>query len=111
MCYRCTAMNDDSVFRITVKHNLVSAVERVPSNTDIVIPDSKLEVSTQLARNHQEYGCLDGQYYFSDAEQAKCFSVLCLGFVKKLIERAIETLENRDFRRDPDWTAGSQSTP
>jgi hypothetical protein len=103
-------MNGDSIFRVTVKHNLVCAVERVPPDAGIEIPDSKLEVSTQVARNHQANGCLDGQYYFSDAEQAKNFSLLCLDFVNKLVERAIKTLEKRDFRRDPDWHGDSQST-
>ena len=102
-------MNEDSVLRVSVKHNLVCAIERVPADENIVIPDSKLAVSTQLARNHQENGCLDGKYYFSDPEQAKTFSILCLDFAKKLTERAIDTLEKRDFRRDPDWFADPTS--
>jgi len=103
-------MNDDAVLRVTVRHNLVCAVERVPADDNVVIPESKLAVSTQLARNHQENGCLDGEYYFSDPEQAKTFAVLCLDFAKKLTERAIDELEKRDFRRDADWIAESPST-
>ena len=100
-------MSEEPIYRVTVKHNLVCAVERVAAAAHIDVPDSKLEVSTQLARNHQENGCLDGQYYFSDPEQARTFSVLCLDFVAKLIERATESLQDRDFGRDPDWQSES----
>ena len=103
-------MSAEAVVRVTVRHNLVCAVERVPAEAHIVVPDSRLEVSTQLARNHQENGCLDGEYYFSDPEQAKTFSLLCLDFARKLTERATTSLENRDFHREQDWFSDSTSS-
>ena len=48
--------------------------------------------------------------YFSDPEQAKTFSLLCLDFARKLTERATTSLENRDFHREQHWFSDSTSS-
>ncbi len=69
----------------------------------IEVPETKLGVRTQLARNHQANGCLDGDYYFDDVDTARYFAILSLDFIKKLIEMTIETLEADKLDSDADW--------
>ena len=90
-------MNDgESVFEVIVVHNAVQAIRRVPRTQDMHIPASNLEVTSELARNHQRNGCVDGCYRFDEAERARSFAVLALDFVKRMLEKRIEQIEALD---------------
>ena len=86
----------DTVFEVTVRHNLVQSIHRAPRTPDMHVPASRLEVSTELATNHQRNQCIDGVYRFEDAEQARSFSVLALDFVNRIIERRLQTIQAPD---------------
>jgi hypothetical protein len=73
---------------VVVEHNLVSAITRVDAlQSGVVVPASRLEVGTQLARNNLERGSIDGRYYFDSAQRARVFAELCLEFTRALAER------------------------
>ena len=82
----------DTVFEVVVHHNAVQAIRRVPRTPDMHVPASNLEVTSDLARNHQRHGCIDGCYRFGDPERARSFAVLALDFVKRMLEQ-IEALD------------------
>ena len=86
----------DSVFEVVVRHNAVQAIRRVPRAPGMYVPDSNLEVTSELARNHQRHGCIDGCYRFDEPERARSFAVLALDFVKRMIEKRIEQIESLD---------------
>ena len=86
----------DAVFEVVVRHNAVQAIRKVPRASDMHIPGSNLEVTSELARNHQRYGCIDGCYRFDEPERARSFAVLALDFVKRLLEKRIEQIEALD---------------
>ncbi len=96
-------MTERKFYRVTVRHNVVFGIQRVAESGGIEVPETKLEVGTQLARNHQANGCIDGDYYFDDVDTARYFAILSLDFIKKLIERTIETLEADKLDSDADW--------
>ena len=86
----------DTVFEVVVRHNAVLAIRRVPRAPDMHVPESNLEVTSELARNHQRHGCIDGCYRFGDPERARSFAVLALDFIKRMLERRIEQIEALD---------------
>ena len=97
-------MNDgDTVFEVVVRHNAVQAIRRVPRAQDMHIPESNLEVTSELARNHQRHGCIDGCYWFDQPERARSFAVLALDFVKRMLESVSSRLKRwtreRSLRR------------
>ena len=87
---------DDAVFEVLVRHNAVQAIRRVARAPDMHVPESNLEVTSELARNHQRHGCIDGCYRFDDPERARSFAVLALDFVKRMLEKRIEQIEALD---------------
>ena len=90
-------MNDgDTVFEVVVRHNAVQAIRGVPRAPDMRVPESNLEVTSELARNHQRHGCIDGCYRFDEFERARSFAVLALDFVKRMLEKRIEQIEGLD---------------
>ena len=90
-------MNDGStVFEVVVRHNVVQAIRRRPRTPDMHVPESNLEVTSNLARNHQRHGCIDGCYRFDEPERARSFAVLALDFVKRMLEKRIELIEALD---------------
>ena len=94
-------MNDgDTVFEVVVRHNAVQAIRRVPRAPDMHVPESNLEVTSELARNHQCHGCIDGCYRFDEPERARSFAVLALDFVKRMLETRIEQIEALDTGAD-----------
>ena len=103
-------MNDgDIVFEVLVRHNAVQAIRRAPRAPDMRVPDSNLEVTSELARNHQRHGCIDGCYRFDEPERARSFAVLALDFVKRMLEKRIEQIEALDTGAEfaaPEHTAG-----
>ena len=44
-------------------------------------------------QNHRRNGCLDGDYFFEDSETARHFAYLSLDFMKRLLEKSIESLD------------------
>ena len=86
----------DSVFEVVVHGNAVQAIRTVPRTPDMHVPESNLEVTSELARNHQHHGCIDGCYRFGEFERARSFAVLALDFVKRMIEQRIEQIEALD---------------
>ena len=90
-------MNDGNmVFEVVVRHNAVLAIRRVPRKPNMHVPGSNLEVTSELARNHQGHGCIDGCYRFDEPERARSFAVLALDFVKRMLEKRIEQIEALD---------------
>ena len=88
--------DDDSVFEVIVRHNAVQAIRRVPRAASLHVPESNLEVTSELARNHRHHGCIDGCYRFDEPERARSFAVLALDFVKRMLEKRIEQIESLD---------------
>ena len=86
----------DTVFEVVVRHNAVQAIRSVPRVSGMHVPESNLEVTSKLARNHQRHGCIDDCYRFDDAERARSFAVLALDFVKRMLEKRIEQIEALD---------------
>lgn len=91
------------LYKVVIKHNIVCAIERIDGAPALEVPQSKLEVSAQLATNNQLNGCIDGDYYFEDAKLAKNFAILSLDFVKRLTERTLQKIEDRAFSGEFDW--------
>ena len=85
-----------SVFEVIVRHNAVQAIRRLSRTPDMRVPESNLEVTSELARNHQHHGCIDGCYRFDDFERARSFAVLALDFVKRMLDKRIEQIEALD---------------
>lgn len=85
-----------TVFEVIVRHNAVQAIRRSPRAPGMHVPESNLEVTAELARNHRQHGCIDGCYRFDDPERARSFAVLALDFVKRLIEKRIKQIESLD---------------
>ena len=94
---------DATVFRVRVRANVVCELSAVPWRPDLVVPESKLEVSTQLAQNHQSRGCIDGDYHFADVDTAKFFAVLCQDFVKRLVDKTAAELERLRAAPEQAW--------
>lgn len=78
---------------VVVRHNLVTALRREASLTDVAVPQTKLEVGTQLAENYRQHGCIDGDYLFDNPQRAKIFAVLCLEFTQALVAKRLERLQ------------------
>lgn len=87
-------MSADVVYEVRIEHNVVCSIQRVARMPDMHVPASPLEVSSELARNHQRTGCIDGCYRFDDAERARSFALIALDFVKRLIERHALRIES-----------------
>ncbi len=90
------AVTAEVVFEVTIVANLVVSIRRAERSADMHIPESRLAVSTELARNHQKNGCIDGCYRFEDPEQARSFALLALDFVKRTIDKRSEQVEALD---------------
>lgn len=99
---------------VVVRGNLVVAIERSARPPDSPIPGSPLEVSSQLAANHKRHGCIDGTYYFDDAQRARIFATLCLGFTKAVAERRLTFIDSlpagRAEYREDDESLGNRPT-
>ena len=87
---------DDNVFEVIVRHNAVQAIRRVARTPDMHVPESNLEVTSELARNHQCHDCIDGCYRFGEFERARNFAVLALDFAKRMLGKRIEEIEALD---------------
>ena len=96
-----------NVYVVIVEHNVVTAVRKETDAAGIVIPPTKLEVGTQLADNYKAFGCIDGRYYFENAQRARIFAELCLEFTKALVERRLDAV--RALKADEPYHANDGS--
>ena len=101
--------NDDTMFEVAVRHNAVQTIRKMPRTLDVHIPESNLEVTSELALNHQRHGCIDGCYRFDDPERARSFAVLAMDFIKRMLEKRIEQIESLDTGAE--FTAPEHATP
>lgn len=85
-----------TVYRVTVAHNLVQAIEKLQDADGVQVARTNLEAGELMAQNNQQNGCLDGSYYFDEPERARHFALLCLDFVKRLIEKREEGIRDLD---------------
>jgi hypothetical protein len=83
-----------TLYAVVVRNNIVAALEQVPAGTDTPVPQTKLEIGTQLAENYRVNGCIDGRYLFEDAQRARIFAVLCLEFTRALVEKRLEAVRS-----------------
>ena len=99
-------MEVGKVFRVEVRHNLVRAIIHVSSEEagEVEVFDDRLAVSTALTRNNQSNGCFDGDYYLADAETARHFAALCLGYMQNLSESSMKSISDFDLEYAGDWT-------
>lgn len=81
------------VYVVVVAHNVVTALKRVSESADISVPQTKLEVGTRLAENYRVAGCIDGEYFFDNAQRARIFATLCLEFARALIDKRLEVVK------------------
>ncbi len=81
-----------TTWHVTVKGNLVCAIEPAPPGADAAAGGTPLEIGSALAANFARQGCIDGSYAFADREGARTFAQLCLGFAKALLERRLEII-------------------
>ncbi len=97
------ALAGPKLYRVVVRNNMVREIEALPYRDDIEIPNSPLEVSSQLAQNNLKNGCLDGDYYFDDSESARQFAILSLDFMKRMVEKSLDAVYGAAISPDG-WT-------
>ncbi|MGI9302132.1 MAG: hypothetical protein ACR2RB_05410 [Gammaproteobacteria bacterium] len=85
-----------TVYCVTVAHNLVQAIEKLQVSDGVQVARTNLEAGELMARSNRRNGCLDGSYYFDDPERARHFALLCLDFVKRVIEKREEAIRGLD---------------
>jgi hypothetical protein len=96
-------MTLQDAYCVTIRHNVVVNVEPVSVTTELLANASKLAVSSQLARNHQTHGCIDGEYLFGSLDDAKDFAVLSLDFARLLLEKSVDGLKKHNFYANNSW--------
>lgn len=80
------------VIVVEVRHNLVTGMRKDRVSRDVPLPDSRLEIATELAENYRRNRCIDGLYRFATVERARVFAILCLEFVEALINKRLDRL-------------------
>ena len=95
----------ETVICVSVRSNLVSAIRHVSRDAagEATVYDDRLAVSTELTRNNQLNGCFDGDYFLDDAETARHFAALCLGYMKNLCETSSDAVSALDLSSGNDW--------
>lgn len=88
---------------VVVEHNLVTALRKLPDPAGVPVPATKLEVGMQLADNYRRRGCIDGRYYFDNAQRARIFATLCLEFTQALVGKRLEAVKG--LSSDADYSA------
>ena len=96
----------EATYVVTVEHNLVVAVERANDGPAALVPETPLEIGTQLADNYRRSGRIDGRYYFRSPQRARVFATLCLEFTRALIDRRLAIV--KALRADEDFHANSK---
>jgi hypothetical protein len=88
---------------VVVEHNLVTAVHKLPEGSVAAIPETKLEIGTELANNYRTHGCIDGRYHFENAQRARVFATLCLEFARALVDKRLDAIKS--LTADSDYRA------
>ncbi len=79
---------------VIVRHNLVEEIRYEDSlKGQAALLRTNLEAGSLLSQNFQRQGCIDGDYWFDDPERSKVFASICMDFVKKLLEKRIEIID------------------
>jgi len=94
------ACENDPLYCVTIRHNLVAGIDRRTAPAGVEIPDTQLEVSTQLAANFRARGLMDGDYYFRDSEPARHFATISLQFIKQIAEKSLADLDGASVRHE-----------
>jgi len=81
------------IYVVEVQHNVVTAVRKLPSDSAVSVPESRLEIGTELASNYRVHGCIDGSYHFDNAQRARIFATLCLEFTRALVDQRLDALK------------------
>jgi len=90
-------------FRVTVRRNLVCEISPIAAAEARCGDDDPLAVSTQLAQNNRNNGCLDGEYDFASFEAARHFATLCAGYMQSFCEKSVEAMNRLDAPVDGTW--------
>lgn len=92
-------------YRVSVRQNLVTAIEPIARSEahGLAEDDDPLAVSSRLAQNNLENGCLDGDYDFVSFEAARHFAMLCLEYLKKLCEKSVTSVAGVDSNGERVW--------
>ncbi len=80
------------IYVVVVEHNVVTAVRQLPGDAPVRIPQSRLDIGTELAANYRAHGCIDGRYHFDNAQRARIFATLCLEFTRALVDKRLDVL-------------------
>lgn len=96
-------MSSASAYRVAVRRNLVAEIREIEARRSGEIHTDPLAVSSQLAQANLDNGCLDGDYDFAEFETARHFAALCSGYLQRLCERSIESLNTLDPPPDGVW--------
>ena len=91
---------------VVVEHNVVMAVRRLPVGATVPVPETKLEVGTELASNYRAQGCIDGCYHFDNPQRARVFATLCLEFTRALVDKRLDALKR--LAADGEYLAGDR---
>ncbi len=81
-------------FNVVVRHNLVEEIRRMEHLSDNQsVLKTNLDAGTLLAENFQANQCVDGEYFFDDAERAKSFASVCMDFTMKLLQARLGQID------------------
>ena len=95
---------EDRAYCVEVRGNLVASISHVGLHDAAgVIHDDRLAVSTELSETFQKTGRFDGRYYLADAELARHFAALCLGFMQNLCDTSAQAVSNIRLETGEDW--------
>jgi hypothetical protein len=90
-------------FRVVVRRNLVCEIRPIDAAEARCSEDDPLAVSTQLAQNNRNNGCLDGEYDFASFDAARHFATLCAEYLKSFCEKSVEAMNRLDRPEDGAW--------
>jgi hypothetical protein len=90
-------------FRVVVRRNLVCEIRSIDASEARCSEDDPLIVSTQLAQNNRNNGCLDGEYDFASFEAARHFATLCAGYLQSFCEKSVEAMNRLDRPEGGTW--------
>ncbi len=79
---------------VLVRHNLVEQIQCQDdlSNQQTALK-TNLDAGTLLSENFQQNECIDGEYWFDDAERAKSFASVCMDFTRKLLQSRLDRID------------------
>ena len=88
------------IYVVVVRHNVVTALRKLPPDAAVSVAESRLEIGTELAANYRARGCIDGSYHFKNAQRARVFATLCLEFTRALVDNRLDALKRLPAGRE-----------